>query len=43
MADIRHRENRQIAISRRKNLISMTFGTQMLIWNSMTVSDQIFF
>jgi len=39
MAEIRHLENREVAISQRKNhLILMKFGSQMQIWNSLTVT-----
>jgi len=40
MAEIRHLENREVAISQRKknHLILMKFGSQMQIWNSLTVT-----
>jgi len=39
MADIRHLENCEIAISEQKKYpILMQFGTQQQIWNSVTVS-----
>jgi len=36
MVDIRHLENREIAISMKNHPILMKFGTQQHIWNSMT-------
>jgi len=42
MVEIRHLENREIAISQLKNYsILMKFGVQMQIWNSVRVTGQI--